>query len=49
LKWLAVAGVGIMFCFLLLGGDMVRLILGKAYQPVATNLLPLAFVFFFLA
>jgi len=49
LKWLAVAGVGIMFCFLLLGGDMVRLILGKAYQPVATNLLPLSFVFFFLA
>ena len=48
LKWLTVAGVGIMFCFLLLGGDLVRLILGKAYQPVATNLLPLSFVFFFL-
>jgi O-antigen/teichoic acid export membrane protein len=47
LKWLTVAGVSIMFCFLLLGGDMVRLILGKAYQPVATNLYPLSFVFFF--
>jgi len=49
LKWLAVAGVGAMFCFLFLGGDMVRLILGKAYQPVATNLLPLSFVFLFMA
>lgn len=49
LKWLTVAGVGITFSFLLLGGDMVRLILGKAYQPVATNLLPLSLVFFFVA
>lgn len=48
LKWLTVAGLGIMFCFLLLGGDLVRLILGKAYHPVATNLLPLSLVFFFL-
>jgi O-antigen/teichoic acid export membrane protein len=49
LKWLTVAGVGIMFSFLLLGEDLVRLILGKAYQPVATNLLPLSLAFFFLA
>jgi O-antigen/teichoic acid export membrane protein len=49
LKWLTVAGVGITFSFLLLGGDVVRLILGKAFQPVATNLLPLSLVFFFLA
>jgi len=49
LKWLTVAGVGIMFSFLLLGEDMVRLILGKAYQPVATNLLVLSLVLFFLA
>jgi O-antigen/teichoic acid export membrane protein len=49
LKWMTVAGVGIMFSFLLLGGDVVHLILGKAFQPVATNLLPLAFVFLFLA
>lgn len=47
LKWLTVAGVGIMFCFLLLGGDLVRLILGKAYQPVVNNLFPLSFVFLF--
>jgi O-antigen/teichoic acid export membrane protein len=49
LKWLTVAGVGMMFTFLLLGEDLVRLILGKAYQPVATNLLPLSLAFFFLA
>ena len=49
LKWLTVAAVGMMFSFLLLGEDLVRLILGKAYQPVATNLLPLSLAFFFLA
>jgi O-antigen/teichoic acid export membrane protein len=49
MKWLTVGGVGIMFSFLILGEDMVRLILGKAYQPVATNLLPLSVAFFFLA
>lgn len=49
LKWLTVAGVGMMFSFLFLGEDMVRLILGKDYQPVAINLLPLSGAFFFLA
>jgi O-antigen/teichoic acid export membrane protein len=49
MKWLTVAGVGIMFSFLFLGEDLVRLILGKAYQPVATNLLPLSVAFFFSA
>lgn len=49
LKWLTVAGVGMMFTFLFLGEDMVRLILGKDYQPVAINLLPLSVSFFFLA
>jgi O-antigen/teichoic acid export membrane protein len=49
LKWLTVGGVGIMFSFLLLGEDLVRMILGRAYQPVATNILPLSVAFFFLA
>ena len=49
LRWLTVAGVVITFSFLIFSKDLVRLILGKAYLPVATNLLPLSFVFFFLA
>lgn len=42
LKWLAVGGVWVMFGVLLLGKDLVPLVLGAAYQPVATNLLPLS-------
>jgi len=49
LRWLTVAGVAIAFSFLIFGEDLVRLILGKAYLPVATNLLPLSLAFFFLA
>jgi len=48
LRWLTVAGVVITFSFLIFSQDLVRLILGKAYLPVATNVLPLSFVFFFL-
>lgn len=49
LRWLTVAGVVITFSFLIFSEDLVRLILGKAYHSVATNLLPLSFVFLFLA
>jgi PST family polysaccharide transporter len=41
IKWLTVGGVFMFFAVLLLGNDLVPLVLGAAYQPVATNLLPL--------
>lgn len=41
IKWLTAGGVIVFFSVLLLGNDLVPLILGAAYQPVATNLLPL--------
>lgn len=42
ISWLTVGGFFIVFGVLLLGNDLVPLILGAAYQPVATNLLPLS-------
>jgi O-antigen/teichoic acid export membrane protein len=41
INWLTVGGVLAFFGVLLLGNDLVPLILGARYQPVATNLLPL--------
>ncbi len=41
IKWLTVGGVIVFFSVLLLGNDLVPLVLGAAYQPVATNLLTL--------
>jgi len=42
LKWLAVGGMLVVFAVLLLGEDLVPIVLGKAYRPVASNLLPLS-------
>ncbi len=42
IKWLAVGGVWVVYGVLLLGNDLVPLILGGAYKPVTTNLLPLS-------
>jgi O-antigen/teichoic acid export membrane protein len=42
IKWLTVGGVIVFFSVLLLGNDLVLLVLGAAYQPVAINLLPLS-------
>ncbi len=42
LKWLTVGGVWVVFGVLLLGNDLVPLVLGVAYKPVAANLLPLS-------
>lgn len=42
LKWLAVGGVLVVFAVLLLGEDLVPIVLGRAYRPVATNLFPLS-------
>ena len=44
INWLTVGGVFMFFGVLLLGNDLVPLVLGAAYQPVATNLLPLSMV-----
>jgi len=44
INWLTVGGVFVFFGVLLLGNDLVPLVLGAAYQPVATNLLPLSMV-----
>jgi O-antigen/teichoic acid export membrane protein len=41
-NWLSVGIVFVVFGVLLLGNDLVPLVLGSAYQPVATNLLPLS-------
>lgn len=46
IKWLAAAGVLVVFGVLLLGNDLIPLILGATYRPVATNLLPLSLVLF---
>jgi O-antigen/teichoic acid export membrane protein len=42
IKWLTVGGVIVFFSVLLLGNDLVLLVLGAAYQPVAINLLLLS-------
>jgi O-antigen/teichoic acid export membrane protein len=42
INWLTIGGLFVVFGVLLLGKDLVPLILGAAYQPVATNLLPLS-------
>ncbi len=42
INWLTVGTVFMVFAVLLLGNDLVPLVLGAAYQPVATNLLPLS-------
>lgn len=41
INWLTVGGVFIFFSLLLLGNDLVPWVLGDAYRPVATHLLPL--------
>jgi len=41
INWLTVGGVFVFFGVLLLGNNLVPLVLGALYQPVATNLLPL--------
>jgi O-antigen/teichoic acid export membrane protein len=42
LKWLAMAGVLSVFSVILLADDLVPLLFGNAYRPVAINLLPLS-------
>ena len=42
ISWLTIGGFFVVFGVLLLGNDLVPLVLGAAYQPVATNLLPLS-------
>jgi O-antigen/teichoic acid export membrane protein len=42
IKWLTVGGVIVFFSVFLLGNDLVLLVLGAAYRPVAINLLPLS-------
>jgi len=42
INWLTVGVVFVVFGVLLLGNDLVPLVLGASYQPVATNLLPLS-------
>jgi len=42
LNWLTAGGVFVVFGVLLLGNDLVPLVLGAAYRPVAINLLPLS-------
>jgi O-antigen/teichoic acid export membrane protein len=42
LNWLTVGGLFVVFAVLLLGNDLVPLVLGAAYQPVAADLLPLS-------
>jgi O-antigen/teichoic acid export membrane protein len=49
LKWLAVAGILVVFGVLLLGKDLIPLVLGAIYRPVASNLLPLSLTLFSLA
>ena len=41
LAWLAVGGVLVAFSALLVGDDLVPLVFGPAYRPVAANLVPL--------
>ena len=42
INWLTIGTVFVVFGILLLGNDLVPLVLGAAYYPVATNLLPLS-------
>jgi len=49
LKWLAISGILVIFSVLLLGADLVRLILGPAFDPVAVNLIPLTLSLLMLA
>jgi O-antigen/teichoic acid export membrane protein len=42
INWLTVGAVFVVFGVLFLGNDLVPLVLGASYQPVATNLLPLS-------
>lgn len=49
LKWLAVVGMGVVFSALFLGADLVQLVFGAAYRPVAANLVPLAMTLLTLA
>jgi O-antigen/teichoic acid export membrane protein len=42
LKWLALGSVVVVLAAVLLGRDLVPLVLGSAYRPVASNLFPLA-------
>jgi O-antigen/teichoic acid export membrane protein len=46
IKWLAAAGVLVVFGVLLLGNDLIPLILGPIYRPVSINLLPLSLALF---
>ena len=42
LKWLALGSVTVVLAAVLVGKDVVPLVLGSAYRPVAANLVPLA-------
>jgi O-antigen/teichoic acid export membrane protein len=42
LKWLALGSVVVVLAAVLVGKDLVPLVLGSAYRPVAANLVPLA-------
>jgi O-antigen/teichoic acid export membrane protein len=42
LKWLALGSVMVVLAAVLLGKDLVPVVLGSAYRPVAANLVPLA-------
>ena len=42
IKWLTVGGVLVVFGVLFLGNDLVPLVFGKAYEPVAANLVLLS-------
>ncbi|HJX52340.1 MAG TPA: oligosaccharide flippase family protein [Polyangia bacterium] len=42
LKWLALGSMTMVLGAVLVGGDLVPLVLGGAYRPVAANLIPLA-------
>jgi O-antigen/teichoic acid export membrane protein len=49
LKGLAIGGIMVLFGVLLLGEDLVPLVLGDAYRPVAANLVPLTLALLALA
>lgn len=49
LKWMVIVATPVVAATIAFGGDLVPWLLGPAYQPVATNLVPLTFALFALA
>lgn len=49
LKWLSVGGILVVFAVLFLGNDLVPLVLGVAYRPVAINFMVLSITMLFQA